>query len=159
MDAERSYFTMREGDVLDNGLMVKKAETVFYIDSGSLAFTRVELDGEITLEGILKSYTHTDFEKEFCRDKEPVFIPDTVQSGFVPSVYDPAAVCGIVNTEIGDIVCDGSEYYLPKPHDDPLVGETPVRARVTLKNIRLAYYFTIAYGSTSEAELVAVELL
>lgn len=159
MDAERSYFTMREGDVLDNGLMVKKAETVFYIDSGSLAFTRVELDGEITLEGILKSYTHTDFEKEFCRDKESVFIPDTVQSGFVPSVYDSEAVCKIINGESGDIVCDGTEYYLPKPLNDPFDGNTSVRARVTLKNIRLAYYFTIAYGSTSEAELVAVELL
>lgn len=60
-------------------------------------------------------------------DKEPVFIPDTVQSSFVPFVYDPEAVCKIINGESGDIVCDDTEYYLPKPHDDPLGGETSVR--------------------------------
>lgn len=158
-DAERSYFIMRGGDVLENGLTVKKAETGFRPDSGSPAFTRVELDGEITLEGILKSYDHTDFEKEFFKDKELVFIPDTVQSGFVPSVYDPGAVCTIINGENGGIVYDGTEYYLPKPLGDPLDGNTSARARVTLKNIRLAFYFTIAYGSTSEAELVNAELI
>lgn len=54
----------------------------------------------ITLYG----YAYTDFEKKF------VFIPDTVQSDYVPFVYDPETVC-----ESGDIVCDGTEYYLPKP--------------------------------------------
>lgn len=120
----------------DNRLTVKNAETEFYHSRGGIAFTRVELDGEITLDGILKSFTRTDIKKEFCNDKYLISIPDTVQSGFVLSVYAPEAVCKI----IGDIVCDGTEYYLPKPLDDPLGGNTLVRARVTLKKLYTRHY-------------------
>ena len=73
---------------------------------------------------------------EFCNDKYLISIPDTFQSGFVLSVYAPEAVCKI----IGDIVCDGTEYYLPKPLDDPLGGNTSVRARVTLKKLYTRHY-------------------
>jgi len=106
--------------VPDNRLTVKNAETEFYHSRGGIAFTRVELDGEITLDGILKSFTRTDFKKEFCNDKYLISIPDTVQSGFVLSVYAPEAVCKI----IGDIVATARNTISPS-RSTTLWAETP----------------------------------
>lgn len=162
-EPNRDYFVVHKGDKLDSGLTVESAQTGFYINDGNFSFTQVRFKGEITLSGVLMPYIHDLGEKGSFENKKFVFIPDSTQSSVIPTPYDPMAVCKTIDFDGKEIVYDGTEFYLTA--DEDISGKYSEisenekyleNVSVTMKDIVLAYYYTIGYGVLSEGELVSI---
>ena len=162
-EIEAAPFKVVKGQTLDNGLTVKEVsyevspESMMY--SNGFTTTSVELEGEITMEGLLFCY----FEVEYGFDQdEVIFYPDPT-SAVVPLIYDP-----YLHTKSGvdlysefAFVCDSDILSLGNINE---VGDSDwfkdgsyVRAKVTLENLEL--YNSDFMGPRCFATLKKVEFL
>lgn len=137
-EVEATPFMVKKGDVLDNGLTV--AEASYMVAPYGVRMNEVELEGEITLEGLLFCY----FEEEYGFDQdELIFYPDPT-SGTVPMIYSPYTMTAISGVDLYSefaFVCDGRFFSLGSINDvgsaDWFAEGSFVRAEVTLENLRL----------------------
>ena len=156
-EVEAAPFKVVKGQVLDNGLTVKEVRCG--VAPYGIRANNVELEGELTLEGLLFCF----FEGEYAYDQnELVFYTDPT-SGAVPVIYelDPRTKSGVdLYSEFafvfdGDIVRLGSINEAGSP--DWFADSAYVRAKVTLENLKLNYNDTI--GARCFATLKNVEFL
>lgn len=149
------FFKVKAGDVLENGLTVKSAE--YWRNKDELWVTTVELDGELTLSGILVRNDET--QPYF--GEGIYFIADPAE-GLVPEIKEDgkcgASLLTIPNEKFA-AAFDGSAFYILDENGgltEDIFGESScVKATVTLKNIYLGYHLGANYGHS--AELVSVE--
>lgn len=142
-EAEAEYFKVVKGQKLDNGLTVKEAS--YEMSSDSLMYsdgfttTSVELEGEITVEGIMFCF----FEEEYGFDQDDVIFYPNPASGTVPLIYSPYS-----NTKNGvdlysefAFVCDSDYIRLGSVNEigssDWFKDGSYVRVKVTLENLQL----------------------
>ena len=142
-EVETEYFKVVKGQTLDNGLTVKEAS--YEMSSDSLKYsdgfttTNVELEGEITLEGLLFCF----FEEEYGFDQDEVIFYPNPASGTVPLIYSPYH-----NTKNGvdlysefAFVCDSDFMRLGSVNEigssDWFKDGSYVRVKVTLDNLKL----------------------
>ena len=140
---EAKPFKVVKGQTLDNGLTVKEAS--YEVSSDSLMYsdgfttTSVELEGEITLEGILFCF----FEEEYGFDQDDVIFYPNPASGTVPMIYSP-----YLNTKNGvdlysefAFVCDSDFLRLGSVNEigssDWFKDGSYVRVKATLENLQL----------------------
>ena len=142
-EVEAKPFKVVKGQVLDNGLTVKEVSYELSQDSlmyeNSFTTTSVELEGEITLEGLLFCY----FEEEYGFDQNEVIFYPNPASGTVPLIFDP-----YLHTKSGvdlysefAFVCDSDVLRLGSIDD---IGSPEwfkdgayVRVKATLENLQL----------------------
>lgn len=182
--AERKFFEVKPGDVLENGLTVKSAETVYqgfepdvwaelngneYWTFGPIT-TTIEFEGTMTLEGILFRYEGN--PQYFSSPNDVFFYPDTTKNAFVPKyIQDKEALSGMAVLGYPDdaVVHDG-EYYLGNLNStldlfsadydvDEVLGDTNyARVKITLKDITLGT-LNGTTQSTQRAKITDVEVL
>ena len=157
------YFKIKAGDVLENGLTVKKAQTAFgYAGDGLISDMKVELEGEITLEGILKCMP----EDQYIIGKgELIFYPDSLKHSDILAPFkeyssDPWTY---VDSEYKfAMVYSGEPLYLglvdnaPAGVSDFFANDTYIKAKVTVSDI---YYKTGNGGIRGFATIKNVEKL
>lgn len=126
------YFKVQAGDVLENGLTVKSASFGVKFGAGQMVSTsKITLDGEITIEGIL------------CRqDGAALFYPDPVQSPILLSSgrrwgEDFSAINITDFDSKFALVTDGGMIYSKNDFnaEDILGGSNYVKGRLTLRDI------------------------
>lgn len=162
-EVETEYFKVVKGQTLDNGLTVKEAS--YEMSSDSLKYsdgfttTYVELEGEITVEGLLFCF----FEEEYGFDQDDVIFYPNPASGTVPLIYSPYS-----NTKNGvdlysefAFVCDSDFLRLGSVNEigssDWFKDGSYVRVKATLKNLQL--YDSDFLGVNCYATLKNVEFL
>ena len=162
-EVETEYFKVVKGQTLDNGLTVKEAS--YEMSSDSLKYsdgfttTNVELEGEITLEGLLFCF----FEEEYGFDQDEVIFYPNPASGTVPLIYSPYH-----NTKNGvdlysefAFVCDSDFLRLGSVNEigssDWFKDGSYVRVKATLENLQL--YDSDFMGVNCYATLKNVEFL
>lgn len=156
-------FEVKPGDKLENGLVVKSAETVYeamppealeewkndpyasdFDITDLILKTKIEFDGTLTLEGILFKYARD--EDYFAAPNDVFFYPDTTKNKFVPmwhkSTHPNAA---LLDPDFAVIYSD--QYYLGNLDgyadlsgadydvDEVLGDRNYARVKITLKNI------------------------
>ncbi len=182
--AERKCFEVKPGDVLENGLTVKSAETVYeafepdawaelngseYWTFGPLT-TTIEFEGTLTLEGILFKYEGN--PQYFSSPNDVFFYPDTTKNAFVPKYIEgdqALSATAILKYPDDAVVYDG-EYYLGNLNTnldlfsadydvDEVLGDTNyARVKITLKDITLGT-LNGTTQSTQRAKIADVEVL
>lgn len=136
------YFKIKAGDVLDNGLTVKTAKTAFgFAGDGLISDMKVELDGEITIEGILKCMP----EDEYIIGKgELIFYPDSTKQSDILAPYTehPFEPWTFADPEYKfAMVYNGEPFYLGLVDDAPggvsdfFANDTYIKAKVTVSDI------------------------
>lgn len=179
--AKRKCFEVKPGDVLENGLTVKSAETVYeafepdsWADLNSNPYwtfgplrTTIEFEGTLTLEGILFKYEgNPDY---FSSPNDVFFYPDTTKNAFVPKYSDgDNALSAMAILSPNHAVVHDGEYYLGNLNTtldlfsadydvDEVLGDTNyARVKITLKDITLG----ILNGATAQrAKIADVEVL
>ena len=162
-EVDTAYFKVVKGQTLDNGLTVKEAS--YEMSSDSLMYsdgfttTSVELEGEITLEGLLFCF----FEEEYGFDQDDVIFYPNPASGTVPLIYSPNS-----NTKNGvdlysefAFVCDSDFLRLGSVNEigssDWFKDGSYVRVKATLENLQL--YDSDFMGVNCYATLKNVEFL
>lgn len=162
-EVETEYFKVVKGQKLDNGLTVKEAS--YEMSSDSLKYsdgfttTSVELEGEITVEGLLFCF----FEEEYGFDQDDVIFYPNPASGTVPLIYSPYS-----NTKNGvdlysefAFVCDSDFLRLGSVNEigssDWFKDGSYVRVKATLENLQL--YDSDFMGVNCYATLKNVEFL
>ena len=156
-EVEAVPFMVKKGDVLDNGLTV--AEASYMVAPYGVRMNEVELEGEITLEGLLFCY----FEEEYGFDQdELIFYPDPT-SGTVPMIYGSymLTTSGVDLYSEFAFVCDSRFFSLGNINDvgsaDWFSEGSFVRAEVTMENLRLNdndNFGTRCYATAKKVELV-----
>ena len=156
-EVEATPFMVKKGDVLDNGLTV--AEASYMIAPYGVRMNEVELEGEITLEGLLFCY----FEEEYGFDQdELIFYPDPT-SGTVPMIYSSLMITssGVDLYSEFAFVCDSRFFSLGHINDigsaDWFAEGSFVRAKVTMENLRLNdndNFGTRCHATAKNVELV-----
>lgn len=137
------YFKIKAGDVLDNGLKVKTAQTAFgFAGDGLISDMKVELDGEITIEGILKCMP----EDEYIIGKgELILYPDSVKHSDILAHFDEyiSEPWTYVDPEYNFAMSfNGDPFYLglvdnaPAGVSDLFANDTFIKAKVTISDIR-----------------------
>ncbi len=122
--ASRDFFMVKPGDKLENGLVVKSAETTYEAMSPEdleewennpytteydpFYKTIIELDGMLTLEGILYKYAYN--EDYNAAPNDVFFYPDTTKNEFVPMCHNMPPDTALLDSDVG-VIHDGS-YYL-----------------------------------------------
>lgn len=182
--AERKYFEVKPGDMLENGLTVKSAETVYeafepdaWAELNSSPYwtfhpltTIIEFEGTLTLEGILYKYEgNPDY---FNSPNDVFFYPDTTKNAFVPKYIEgdqtlsEAAILNYPN----DAVVHDVAYYLGNLNTnlnlfsadydvDEVLGDTNyARVKITMKDITLGT-LNGTTESTQRAKIADVEVL
>lgn len=156
--SDPDYFKVKAGDVLENGLTVKDAETIIFpvnaIDvNGNSKLTMcqnrsvVNYDGQLTLSGILHCQKGDDY---MVAEGDLIFFPDPSDGKlFVPSrdVADNTMLLQIVDPENDFAVCmDGERIFLGNinaenaPDVSGIIGKGEYkRVTVTLDNLRSVY--------------------
>lgn len=167
--AEPKYFMVKPGDRLENGLVVKSAETTInYWPEGlpegidDVPLSTIEFDGTLTLEGVL--YRHKGDPTYVNYNNDVFFCPDTTKHEFVPMNHVQDACVDLYDSENAIVYCDW--YYLGNPDEgtfeydiDEYLGDKQLaRARVTLKNIRIGGY-TSSSRSNQNAEAAEIEII
>lgn len=164
------YFMVEPGDRLENGLVVKSAETTMdYWPKGlpegmvTIPKWKIEFDGTLTLEGVL--YRHKGNPTYSSINNDVFFYPDTTKYEFVPmySIQDYVYV-NWFDSENAIVNC--GSYYLGNPDegtfeydiDEYLRDKQLARARVTLKNISIGGY-TNTSRSLQNAEADKIEII
>lgn len=157
-EVEAAPFMVKKGDVLDNGLTV--AEASYMVAPYGVRMNEVELEGEITLEGLLFCY----FEEEYGFDQdELIFYPDPT-SGTVPMIYSPSMMMTSSGVDLYSefaFVCDSRFFSLGNINDvgsaDWFSEGSFVRAEVTMENLRLNdndNFGTRCHATAKKVELV-----
>lgn len=168
---EMEWFKVREGDKLDCGLTVKKAEFDMYPVLGwdnSTYLQTIELDGEITLEGMLFVTTNPNDYASKVGDLN--FIADPTKTEGIPVVrlnHDRNKVYENLNRFMHP---DYPEYiesdvynmwYIGNIDDgnfdesSVFGGDQVVRVKVTLKNVKLDVFDEFAGGGFNGASVTA----
>ena len=176
--SEMEWFKVREGDKLDCGLTVKKAQFDMFPVLGwenSTYLQTIELDGEITLEGMLFATTNTNDYASKVGDLN--FFPDPTKTEGVPVVrrdHDKNEVwynlnrCLYPGAEPEFFETDASPtWYIGNIDDNNFDensifgGDRLVRVKTTLKNVKLDVFDEIAGGGFGggkvTAEIVDIE--
>ena len=160
---EQKPFKVVKGDVLDNGMTVVEAN--YAVSSWDIEYSfenGVELEGEITLEGVLFRFPEDDYM--FAQD-DVLFYPDPT-SGIVPTTYDPYVAFTRSEVDLHDefaFVNDGGMFSLGNVHEMNVdiadwFNDSPyVKVRVTLDGIRLRY--SENFGSQGWSTLKSAERL
>ncbi|MCM1167028.1 MAG: hypothetical protein NC299_15165, partial [Lachnospiraceae bacterium] len=167
---EMKWFKIREGDRLDCGLIVKKAEFEMYPVLGWENLTRrqtVEFDGEITLEGILFATTNPNDYASKVGDLN--FIPDPTKTEGIPVVrldHDKNEDWYNLNR----CLCSDAEYiesdasptwYIGNINDDGFDessvfgSEELVRVKTVLQNVKLEVFDEITGGGIGGCKITA----
>lgn len=157
------YFKIKAGDVLENGLTVKTAQTAFgFAGDGLISDMKVELDGEITVEGILKCMP----EDEYIIGKgELIFYPDSAKHSDIFAYYEeyPFEPWTYVDPEYKFAMSyNGEPLYLglvdnaPGGVSDLFANDTYIKAKVTVSDI---YFKTGNGGIRGFATVKSVEKL
>lgn len=175
---EMKWFKVREGDRLDCGLTVKKAQLDMFPVLGWNHLTylqTIELDGEITLEGMLFATTNPNDYASKVGDLN--FIVDPTKTEGIPVVrldHDQNEVWYNLNRIMNHdyepeyIESDVSNtWYIGNIDDDNFDessifgGDELVNVKVTLKNVKLDVFDEFAGGGISgenvTAEIVDIE--
>lgn len=183
-EAEKSFteskrFMVKPGDKLENGLVVKSAETVCEVLTPEeekewegngrtipiFNSTKIEFDGELTLEGVL--YKYEGDPQYFSVQNDVFFYLDTTKNDFVPMNHT-IATTELLDSEGGVIHC--GSYYLGNLGDiddlpsvdydvDEILGDKNyARVKLTLKNIYLDSSMNNSQ-SCQNAQIADAELL
>ena len=156
---EATPIRVEKGQVLDNGMTVKDASYMISPPNYVMMNT-VELEGEITLEGLLFCF----FEEEYGFDQdEVIFYPDPT-SGTVPLIFYSDYPYTKSEVDLyGEFafVCDCDIYRLGSIDEvgssDWFKDGSYVRAEVTIENLMLEH--NDSFGVKSRAEIKSIELL
>ncbi len=171
--SDPNYFSVKAGDVLDNGLTVKKATTIFYPqradgENGESGFemcqsrSTVNFEGQLTLKGILHCVAEdTDYvdmggDLFFYADPSDgkLITPskENTRMDHIASVVDPETKFALL--------CDGQRFYLGNVNEGSVIDLSGVidkgeyrNATVTLENVRIV--FTQGVGATVYGTLVS----
>ncbi len=171
--SDPNYFSVKTGDVLDNGLSVKKATTIFYPqradgENGESGFkicqsrSTVNFEGQLTLNGILHCVAEdTDYidmggDLFFYADPSDgkLIVPskENLKMDRIASVVDPETKFALL--------CDGQRFYLGNVNEGSEIDLSGVidkgeyrNATVTLENVRIV--FTQGVGATVYGTLVS----
>lgn len=149
-----NYFSVKKGDVLDNGLSVKKATTVFYpqnVESGLEIWqsrSTVNFEGQLTLSGIMHCVSgDSDY---IDMDGDLFFYADPSDGKLItPSAENPktASLVSIVDPETKfALLCDGQRFCLGNINEGNVIDLSEVidsgeyrNATVTLENVRVVF--------------------
>ena len=150
-------FKVEKGQVLDNGLTVAEA-SYFYSPWGYVA-NEVDLEGEITIEGLLFCF----FEEEYGYDQDDLIFYTDPTSGIVPAIYGPFlyTMSGVDLYSEFAFIFDGDIVRLGSINE---VGDAEwfrdrqyIKVRATLENLKLRN--NDSFGTRSYATLKNVEFL
>lgn len=168
------YFKVKAGDVLENGLTVENAESVFYTmnecdEDGNLVKTamqlknEIELSGELTLDGILHCVSgDSDY---IDADGDLLFFADTSKCSNIPVPSTANSDIDMITRSVDiagqfALICDGYRFYLGNINTTTTdlsgiikQGEY-ISATVTLDNIRIV--FSDGAGKIVNADIVSV---
>ncbi len=158
---DAKYFKVKAGDVLENGLTVKKAE--YYYGRGMDGTTydnNVEFDGELSLEGILY-YFPGDTEYGIANG-DTLFFADPAKYDKIPMpLNDFMMLDGFTDTDVKfSVKYDGERFQLgnvdtlPDSVSQLLKEKNAIRVRVTLRNIK---FRLTPCGEIVDAEIVSAE--
>ena len=156
---EAAPIRVEKGQVLDNGMTVKDAGYMI-APYGFRMKNNVELEGEITLEGLLFCF----FEEEYGFDQdEVIFYPDPT-SGTVPLIFysdSPYTKSEVDLYSEFAFVCDCDIFRLGSIGEvgssDWFKDGSYVRAKVTIEKLMLED--NDSFGVRSHAEIKSIELL
>lgn len=169
---ETEWFKVREGDKLDCGLTVKKARFEMYpvLDWKYLTkLQTIELDGEITLEGMLFVTTNTD--DYTCKVGDLQFMADPTKTEGIPVVRLDHDINEEWNNLNMFLDTESNEYYesdvgymwnIGNVGDEDFdasavfCDDSFVRVRATLKNVKLDVFDDIG-GYDITADIVDIE--
>ena len=160
---EQKPFKVVKGDVLDNGMTVVEANyAVSPWDTEHSFENGVELEGELTLEGVLFRFPEDDYM--FAQD-DVIFYPDPTGAA-VPTTYDPYLPFAASGVDLHDefaFINDGGRFSLGNVHEMDVdiadwFNDSPyVKVRVTLDGIQLRY--SENFGSQCWSKLKSAERL
>lgn len=166
---ELKWFKVKAGDKLDSGLMVKRAEYLHYPTNylgNALEKMELELDGEITLEGVLFVSIHDDYLNS---TGSIMFVPDPAKTDGIPAMsynywfgWEEDEILragfprGYVQSDIG------SEWQLGNINDynlpiEGLTNGSTAQVRVTLSNIVGTVENTFPLYTQFTANIVDIE--
>lgn len=169
------YFRVTEGQRLDNGLTVSRAETAFSVinvedDNGNkrkeaaVVNSVAEFSGEITIEGVLYCFPGTPEYIDVQGDLK--FYPDSTAGESILVPYDMVQMpTRIVDTNRNyALIFDGCSYSLGNINDVSVniksLFETTdyVNAKITVSNLRIVYddefAGRICYGELKQVEAI-----
>lgn len=158
-DIDGTAFKVVKGQKLDNGMTVIRASYTLGPDGPEM--NEIELDGEITLEGLLFCY----FEEEYGFDQDEVIFYPNPKTGTVPVIYPTTnnslkTLSGIDLYSEFAFICDGGFLRLGSINDigksDWFANGSYVRVKVTLSDLKLKHFFA---GSSCYATMKNVEFL
>ena len=156
--SDHNFFMVKPGDKLENGLVVKSAETdytallpaaleewnndPFGTEYNPYFGSRIEFDGTLNLEGVL--YKYEGDPQYFSLQNDVFFYPDTTKNEFVP-MYQTEITAELLDSDVA-VIHDGWYYlgnldgYGDLPGVDYDVNEifgdkNYVRVKITLKDI------------------------
>ncbi len=167
---KKRYVKIKAGDVLENGLKVKTAyygqDTCMGEDGDYLSFTRVETEGELTLNGILiraSKQEYEGYEMSPYQEGQIYFIPYgadvpvhdiTIHSHYIDSVTeDFKAVSDAPLLRVGKI--DEMPQEMLDDLDAFFKDGDVVKAKVTIKDPIMGY--ALGPGLRYYADLVSFE--
>lgn len=176
-------FEVRPGDKLENGLVVKSAETVYTAqlpedleewgnDSNAPEYNpfsscKIEFDGTLTLEGVLYKYAYD--ETYNAAPNDVFFYPDTTKNEFVPMWQNMMPQVALFDSDttiiyedlyyLGNL--DSANDWLPSVDydvDEVFGDKNYVRVRITLKDICVGS-LDKSTQSAQRAKIADVELI
>ena len=160
---EQKPFKVVEGDVLDNGMTVARANyAVASWDTEHAFENSVELEGELTLEGILFKFP----EDEYMFDQDDVIFYPNPTDSLVPTTFDsyfPFVASAVDLHDEFAFINDGGRFSLGNVHEldvdiaDWFEDSPYVKVRVTLDGIQLIY--SENFGSRAWSSLKSAERL
>lgn len=169
------YFKVKKGDILENGLIVENAKSVFYAinecdEDGNISKQAVQLrneisfSGELSLNGILHCISgDSDY---IDSDGDLLFFADTSDFSYIPVPSTSDSAIDII-TKSADtcsklaVICDGYRFYLGNINtvSTDLSGIIDsgeyIKAKITLDNIRISY--SDGAGKIVNADIVGVD--
>lgn len=167
--SEPNYFSVKTGDVLDNGLSVKKALNIFYPQTTETGLeicqsrSTVNFEGQLTLSGILhcvagdSDYVDMDGDLFFYADSsnDRLIAPskENLKMERLVSIVDPETKFALL--------CDGQRFCLGNINSEDVIdlsgeinkGEYRIAA-VTINDVRVV--FTAGAGAYLYGTLVSV---
>lgn len=156
-EVDAKPFQVVKGQVLDNGMTVSNASLT--LSPEGVRENIVDLDGEITLEGILFCF----FEDEYGFDQDEMIFYPNPKSATVPLIYDyfSRTLSGVDLFSEFAFVCDGDIIRLGNVNEegnmDWFKDSSYIRVKVTLKDLKLSY--NDMFGAKCFGTLKSMEFL